>query len=224
MRDATSRLENAELVAKNIPGGGRRGGRGQGCGGATARSLSTPSTRPKKKAKKGECCRCGSKEHFVCDCPQPAGGADSDEREAHGSEVASLNVMLTPRVSGNTHAEAGSAVGASGSTGGGVHLQEEEGVGPDARASGASGSSTAEIRDGGELTLQHSAAAKTAEVESVLQSARSDCVRACDKGSGFSDVPEPSIELRTFTVRSGTCDARDKSDKIEGITFLWKAG
>ncbi|GMF29029.1 unnamed protein product [Phytophthora fragariaefolia] len=180
-----------------------RGERGQGRGGARARSSSTPSTRPKKKAKKGECFRCGSKEHFVRGGPQPAGGVDGDERGARGSDVASLNVMLTPRVSGNPHTEGGPAVGASGSTGGDVHLQEGEGLGPNARASGASGSSSAESHNGGELTLQHNAAAATAEVEGVLLSARSDCVRACDKGSGPSDAPEPSSELRTFTVRSG---------------------
>ncbi|ETM97140.1 hypothetical protein PPTG_25055, partial [Phytophthora nicotianae INRA-310] len=100
LRDATARLENAELIADNMSGADRRcsdqrGGsqglgsrevynvtehnngdrqarRRAGRGISRPRSPSLSSTRSKKKKKKSVCFRCGSDKHFVRDCPQPA--------------------------------------------------------------------------------------------------------------------------------------------------------
>lgn len=126
--------------------------------------------------------------------------------------MAALNVVLTPRVSEDTHTEVGPAGGASGSLGSGGRLQGDEGAGSDAHTSGASGSFGVDRNDG-ELALRQSAAATTAEVASVPLGTRGKDVLDCAKDSGASDASE----LRTFTVRSGTCSARERGDKIEWL-------
>ncbi|ETL35730.1 hypothetical protein L916_12178 [Phytophthora nicotianae] len=135
LRDATARLENAEMIADNMPGADRRGsdqrGGSQGLGsrevynvtelnngdgqtrGRTGRGISRPrspsssSTQSKKKKKKKSVCfRCGSDKHFVRDCPQPATHDTTGARR--DGDVETLNVMLTPRNTGE--------VGCAGST------------------------------------------------------------------------------------------------------------
>ncbi|ETP36148.1 hypothetical protein F442_15823 [Phytophthora nicotianae P10297] len=151
LRDATARLENAELIADNMPGADRRGsdqrGGSQGLGsrevynvtelnngdrqarGRAGRGISRPrspsssSTRSKKKKKKSVCFRCGSDKHFVRDCPQPATYDTTGARR--DGDVETLNVMLTPRNAGEVGCAGSTAQAtvASGSdTGGGDEL------------------------------------------------------------------------------------------------------